>query len=318
MCSDANAGGYCHRSATPQGPKNTVWFSDELTPRHDWTWAGGNLAFTASLRWHCSRVCSCWEDPHHDNMTSNMWQILENLSVMQHDESLFLLSRAVDGRGQKAPQQQQQILPAQLGPDPPSGSCGASGKEFCPLEWNYKAWGPTPDSPVGASDIVRPPPPPLNDNAQMNQSQVQGQAQTPSMSTQQQQQKANMSICGNECHQPSDCGTSDDQYSCSCAIPSYADTRKLGLDPVAPVAVCIALFASSMNAKAKAKSGSLNGRAMTRGGGGYTDSFLVPHTCVCDYASQRVSDECCVPNIRRRRRRNEPVTLSTKALRRRT
>ena len=241
---------------------------------------------------------------------------------MQHDESLFLLSRAVDGRGQKA---QQQILPAQTGPDAPSGSCGASGKEFCPLEWNYKAWGPTPDAPYGASDIVRPPPP-TNDNAQKNQGQGQGQgqAQTPSVSTpppQQQQQKTNMSICGNECHQPSDCGTSDDQYSCSCAVPSYADTRKLGLDPVAPVAVCIALFASSMNAKAKAKSGSLNGRAVMRGGGegrGYTDSFLVPHTCMCDHVTQRVSDECCVPNVRRggrrRTRRNEPVTLSKKPL----
>jgi len=37
----ANAGGYCHRSDAldPTGtfPVQTVWFSDEMTPRLDWT-----------------------------------------------------------------------------------------------------------------------------------------------------------------------------------------------------------------------------------------------------------------------------------------
>ncbi len=221
-----------------------------MTPRHDWTWVGGNLRFVASLRWHCSRVCSCWENPHHDNFTTKMWQILEGLSIMDQDKGLYLISKATEKRIS--------ILPPQTGPNPPSGTCGGSTRAFCPLDWDYKAWGPAPTAPVGASDIIKP--------------------QAPN---------TNITVCGNKCQRPSDCGSLSDEYSCSCAIPTITDIRTLGLDPVAPVAICIALFASSM------KSASLNGRDLPT----YTDHYQMPHTCVCN--ATHVSDECCVPNIRK-------------------
>ena len=221
-----------------------------MTPRHDWTWTGGNLRFVASLRWHCSRVCVCWDDPSHDNMTTNLWQILEGLSIINQDRSLYLISKAIDGRTQ--------ILPSQTGPNPPAGTCGASGTEFCPLSWDFKAWGPAPTAPVGATDIIKP--------------------QAPS---------TNISVCGNKCHQPSDCGTTDHQYSCSCALPTTADIRNLGLDPIAPVAICIALFATSI------KSNSLNGRNSPR----FADYNDMPHTCKCN--ATLTADECCVPNVKK-------------------
>ena len=220
-----------------------------MTPRHDWTWTGGNLGFVASLRWHCSRVCSCWENPHHDNMTTDMWQILEGLSILEQDKSLYLISKSTDRRIN--------ILPEQNGNHAPSGTCGTNGRQFCPLNWDYKAWGPAPETPPGASDIIKP--------------------QTPS---------TNLTVCGNKCHQPSDCGSTSDKYSCSCAIPTITDIRTLGLDPVAPVAICIALFASSM------KMSTFNGRDVPS----YTDYYQMPHTCKCN--ATYTSDECCVSNVR--------------------
>ena len=221
-----------------------------MTPRHDWTWAGGNLRFVASLRWHCSRVCFCSQDPSHDNVTTDLWRILESLSIIDQDKSLYLISKAIDSRTQ--------ILPPQTGPNPPSGTCGVGGTNFCPLDWNFNAWGPVPTVPVGATDIIKP--------------------EVPS---------TNISVCGNKCHGSSDCGSIDHQYSCSCAIPTQRDIRTLGLDPVAPVAICIALFASSMN------SNSLNGRNVPR----FTDYTGISHTCRCN--ATFIADDCCIQNLRK-------------------
>ncbi|KAL9064604.1 MAG: hypothetical protein Q9161_008781 [Pseudevernia consocians] len=59
--SGANVGGYCHRSDLPQGGvSKTVWFSDELTPRHDWTFNGPNFFFfAAAIRTYCWPLCAC-------------------------------------------------------------------------------------------------------------------------------------------------------------------------------------------------------------------------------------------------------------------
>ena len=58
----ANAGGYCHRS-NPEGQygsteyENYVWFSDEMTPRYEYTWGGGNF-FLSATEDHCRRESS--------------------------------------------------------------------------------------------------------------------------------------------------------------------------------------------------------------------------------------------------------------------
>ncbi len=243
-----------------------------MTPRHDWTWSGGNFRFAASLRWYCSRICACWDNPYHDNITTNFWQVLENLQIMDQDRALYLISKATDSRTE--------LLPPQNGHGSPSGSCGPTGDSFCPLDWDTKHWGPLPYAPVGASDIIPP--------------------QAPS---------TNISVCGNKCHRPSDCGATSDKYTCSCALPTITDIRTLGLDPIAPVAICIALFAASSKMK-QGPGGSLNGRDSQQEQV-LTDWFQVPHSCRCNETV--IADECCVVNTRPRRAVNVlPADLHTR------
>ncbi|KAL9032805.1 MAG: hypothetical protein Q9180_006298, partial [Flavoplaca navasiana] len=55
----ANAGGYCHTGIDPTTSDltRTVWFSDEFTPRLEWTWSGNFLASVA-IRTYCWRRCA--------------------------------------------------------------------------------------------------------------------------------------------------------------------------------------------------------------------------------------------------------------------
>ena len=62
--SGANVGGYCRRSdprgaLSDYGYENNVWFSDEMTPRYEYTWGGGSLFLAASLRTYCYARCWC-------------------------------------------------------------------------------------------------------------------------------------------------------------------------------------------------------------------------------------------------------------------
>ena len=238
---DVNAGGYCHRSAgsssNSPGTENTVWFSDSMTPRHDWTWGGGNFYATASIRFHCWRQCTCNNDPPQDPDTTKLWHFLTGLQLGLHIDGSMNLEPAgnqvqqtqlqqqgqVQDQGQGAStsgSRQQQILPPQSpgAQNSPSGTCGPDHNEFCPKQWDEIAWGPIPREPPNVTDIVHPLPP-----------------------------KAGvMGVCGNRCTGPQDCGTTNEGYSCSCGFPSDSDARLLGLDPVVPVAVCLALVAAKM------------------------------------------------------------------------
>ena len=132
-----------------------------------------------------------------------------------------------------------------------SGTCGVNGTDFCPQAWDEHMYGPVPrTTPANATDIRKPP------------------------------TGMNHTVCGNTYRSLSDCGSTDDKYSCSCAFRSFDDTRKLGLDPVYPVAACIVLFTAFFQSD-------LGGRSVQ----GYVDARGVPHTCRCN--EMEIGAECC-------------------------
>ena len=242
----ANAGGYCHRSEDVNGAATRrVWFSDEFTRRYDWTWDGGNFLGSAAIRYHCWQRCACAKNPTERNRTSSAFinqamRLSSETCIEQNkkDGSMTLKTDA-DGTGPAEASQSMTILPAQnvarnrLNPHgPPAGTCGADKRQFCPMKWP-KAIGPVPQTPVGATLIVKSP--------------AAAAAAVPSN---------NFTQCGQYCHGPQDCGSSDANDQCLCAVPSPQDAKTLRLDVVAPVPVCLVLVGLAV--------GSLAGRDETK------------------------------------------------------
>ena len=233
-----------------------------MTPRLDWTWEGDNFLATASIRFHCWRKCACKSNPPLNPDTSQLWEFITGLGLRLHNDGSVALEPSGSGQQDQGTSTGIQVLPPQQqgASNSPSGTCGASGNEFCPKSWDKTAWGPLPLDPPNVTDIVKPFPP----------------------------KNGSMGVCGNKCNGPSDCGTTESQYSCSCAFPSPNDARLLGLDPVAPIAICIALFSSALNGDGNG----LSGRNLPK----YVDARGVPHSCKCNETT--VSDACCKPSHR--------------------
>ena len=98
----------------------------------------------------------------------------------------------------------------------PAGTCGKSKKDFCPLQWDTKLYGP------------------LALNGDLDEKA------TPAGPRQ-------LTQCGSRCNGPSDCHASGNAGTCACAIPGPSDARALGLDPVFPPAVCLFVAAAIGN-----------------------------------------------------------------------
>lgn len=139
---------------------------------------------------------------------------------------------------------------------PRAGSCGTDHRQFCEVPWPVDLMGPdTPRAPPDITQLVKdassPPPPKLTE-------------------------------CGMYCNGPQDCSASvaGSEHGCFCGIPSPKDSMVLGLDPVAPVPVCLVL-----------------GQAMTNGLHGrntairYFDERGLPYQCLCN--ATFVSERCC-------------------------
>ena len=215
----ANAGGFCYRSDAIDNGGRTVWFADDMTPRLDWTWGGGNFFASASIRSHCVRYCHCTSSSGSTtNVTylDNLWNFVggAQLAIRPSGQVDLLSAKNVPPKI---------ILPAQNGPGSASGTCGADGKQFCPQKWPTSLLGPVPRAPPNATDVVRPGPNPGVNN--------------------------NLTTCGNTCQGPQDCGGGDDEKACACAIPNAKDAKVLGLDPVFPAAVCLVLLHSNFGGK---------------------------------------------------------------------
>lgn len=120
-----------------------------------------------------------------------------------------------------------QILPPQSGLKHPAGSCGSDGQQFCSKPWPKDVLGAIPRSPPEISQIDPAP-----------------------------KGAHELTKCGSFCRRPQECGsrgTVPKSERCFCAEPSPRDARMLGLDPVAPTTVCLALGITMM-------AGSLVGR----------------------------------------------------------
>ncbi|KAG7005472.1 hypothetical protein G7Y79_00019g046520 [Physcia stellaris] len=266
--SGANAGGYCHRSNPHAAPgasefDNQVWFSDEMTPRYEYTWGGGNFFLSASLRTYCYAHCYCTSvgKKATKHRTFTVWQFLRN-------HALILRGSGSIDYGERGPldtgvfQKLATVLPARSGNAPyASGTCGADARQFCPSQWPEAEFGPIPRAPPFTSDIVLPPSP-----------------------------KKDLTICGNKCTGQSDCSTTRNGYECDCALPNVEDARVLGLDPVAPPSICLSLALLAFGGKAS----SLHGRDGV--GAGYVDREGVPYQCrIAD--RHHIRDEDDVPGL---------------------
>ncbi len=224
-----------------------------MTPRFDWTWVGGNFLASASIRFFCWQHCSCTVDPNKNrntttNINKRLWTLPFGQQMIQASNGATYLYQLDPERSKKYVQ----VLPPQNTAGSRSGTCGVNGTDFCPQAWDEHAYGPVPRAPANASNTVKPP------------------------------TGVDRTVCGNTCNSTADCGSStDSEYSCSCAFPSPNDARKFGLDPVYPVAACLALFLAST------QSNNLGGRSLP----GYVDARGVPHTCRCN--REKIGVECC-------------------------
>ena len=258
--SGANAGGYCHRS-NPHGPfgsyeyENYVWFSDEMTPCYEYTWGGGDFFLASSLRTYCYAHCYCNSvgKDHTSRRRWTTWQFLRNHELVLHGDGSM-------DYGRRGPLDQgiynriASVLPPQTGAGGgnAAGTCGADGKQFCLAPWPLAEFGPIPRAPPYSTEISPP------------------------------QAPGNLAVCGNKCSGPKDCAPTFGFYACDCAFPNAEDAQVLGLDPVAPPSICLALDNVNFG---------LHSSLIHRDEPRYVDEEGVPYQCRCN--TTYVGNECC-------------------------
>ena len=195
-----------------------------MTPRWDWTWAGGNFAFSVALRFHCWKYCLCKNQQNgtlangtnvRPYSTYPLWELMDTAArhigvyVTRNGGVQF---KAAVSSGQSS---SKQILPDQSGDNPPAGSCGADGRQFCNEPWPSDIAGPTPTAP------------PL---IPFTRSLATG---------------ASVGTCGTsrECSDSTDCGSND---ACKCMIPDSQTAKQYGVDPIFPPSLCLTIAAFMM------------------------------------------------------------------------
>ncbi|KAI9675009.1 MAG: hypothetical protein M1817_001415 [Caeruleum heppii] len=186
-----------------------VFFTDEMTPRVDWTWA--NFAVSAALRFHCYRHCRCSNLPERQNRTRalvGMWRFLEGADLVERaDGAVEVQVRDRDRSPSKIP-----ILPAMPadGSPAPAGTCGPDRVRLCSSPWPSDVLGPIPTGP-----------PPLE-----ALEAVDGQT-------------SRLPQCGAKCVSNEACRAPGSPLGCRCVVPSETEARTIGADPVFPMALCL-------------------------------------------------------------------------------
>ncbi|KAI9669453.1 MAG: hypothetical protein M1817_004678 [Caeruleum heppii] len=146
----ANAGGYCER--LPDG-SSVAAFTDEMTPRLDWTWS--NYIFSTAIRAHCWTRCRCSDRSHHGiGGVTNVWPLLLTVDVVTKGEKGDLPNGGVEMRVRDSDGSITTtipIVPAHSGIGLLAvGTCGPEKNNFCSEPWPSSVLGPTPTAPPGA------------------------------------------------------------------------------------------------------------------------------------------------------------------------
>ena len=152
VCSSTNAGGYCYHGA--RGTE--VTFSDEMTPRLDWTW-GGNLLYSAAICYHCWKYCLC-SNSQDGNLrngtnirpysTSKLWNLRDTVARHVGVYSTSDGSVQFQATGSSGQSSSIQILPNQSSSKAPSGTCRSEGRQFCKATWRSDIGSPPPVAPL--------------------------------------------------------------------------------------------------------------------------------------------------------------------------
>ena len=215
----ANAGGYCHRTGPSYPPtaERVVSFADDQTPRLDWTWSGqsgSNFRSSAAIRFHCWKNCLC----NVRNPTKNyldpqvrMWEwVVENLPqdfISIGKGNRYPMGSSTDKNGRpRTTSRGGSVRSAECAADP-----NRPGR--CELPWPTDILGPVPAELMKIA--LRRQPAAIG-------SEPNAPTADPNRS------------CGNGCHSNNDCGT-----DCLCRMPSILEAKALGVDPVAPRALCL-------------------------------------------------------------------------------
>ncbi|KAI9674167.1 MAG: hypothetical protein M1817_001985 [Caeruleum heppii] len=208
----ANAGGYCHRNS--DGSRD-VAFTDEMTPRVDWTWAG-NFLVSANLRFYCWQRCTCQGVPLPvgNRPLATLWHFLSSADLVEDPDGLVTL-KALSRVGLAA--SSIAVRPANaVDGSPAAGSCGADGKQYCYRSWPTDLLGPIPQlTPLPAAD--------------------------PKLTT------TRFPMCGSTCVSNADCRGPGSEGGCRCIVPSDPETSAKGLDFVFPQAFCFVISQMMIN-----------------------------------------------------------------------
>ena len=216
----ANAGGYCHYNnynihSIYAG--NVVSFADDQTPRLDWTWSGhtgSSFRSSAAIRFHCWKNCQCWMPHKQKNYLDPlvpMWEwLVENLPpgfISIGKGNRFPMGSSTDDRGKPRTTFRRGNVR--------SAKCAANTNLHgeCELPWPNDILGPVPAEVMKIALRGQPP-------------AIESEPHAPIADQ-------NRS-CGNGCTGNNECGT-----DCLCRMPSIAEAKALGVDPVAPRALCL-------------------------------------------------------------------------------
>lgn len=243
-----------------------VWFSDEITPRYEWTW--NNFIASLGIRFYCYRHCACTTRPSRVDSTGPVW-MKPQVKIWRFLNFYEAIQNA-DGSSSYGPvggsSSSGQILPAPQGGTQRAGTCGATGAGFCASPW--------PTALMGSIEQVQAPPTP------------QLAAVKPKPGSHE------LTTCGSFCRSVKDCAGAKTEAEargtdCTCAVPSPGLAKFLGLDAVVPAAVCLALTAVNKVSRP------LHGRDLRadRGGLKYLDEKGLEYDCLCN--ATYIALECC-------------------------